>query len=452
MFHAGVTCSDCHDPHTLKLRGNGNQVCLQCHLAQKYDSPSHHFHKLGSAGALCVECHMPSRTYMVIDPRRDHSIRVPRPDLSVKLGTPNACNQCHSDKSAQWAVAAINKWYGHAPIGFQQFAQVLQDATEGAPGAPQSLSGLITNSSQPAIARATALSLLAAYAPAPTEAAIHTGISSDSALARRASSHALSNSDPNQSAAILSPLLVDPVRAVRIETADVLASATRSTLPGDIVAALDHSTKEYVAAQELNSDRPEAHLNLGLLYLRENHPDLAEAELKTALSLDPSFGPAAVNLADLYRQSGRDGEGETVLRDALSHTPDDASVLHALGLVMVRLKQGQKALSLLGDAARLDPANARYAYVYAIALDSAGQRGAATATLERALRVHPYDPDSLAALVGFYEQSGKPAEALSYAQRLSEIEPGNQGVQRMILQLNGELHGSGAAPSANGHK
>jgi Tfp pilus assembly protein PilF len=232
----------------------------------------------------------------------------------------------------------------------------------------------------------------------------------------------------------------------------VLASATRSTLPGDIVAALDHSTKEYVAAQELNSDRPEAHLNLGLLYLRENHPDLAEAELKTALSLDPSFGPAAVNLADLYRQSGRDGEGETVLRDALSHTPDDASVLHALGLVMVRLKQGQKALSLLGDAARLDPANARYAYVYAIALDSAGQRGAATATLERALRVHPYDPDSLAALVGFYEQSGKPAEALSYAQRLSEIEPGNQGVQRMILQLNGELHGSGAAPSANGHK
>ncbi len=120
---------------------------------------------------------------------------------------------------------------------------------------------------------------------------------------------------------------------------------------------------------------------------------------------------------------------------------------------MVRLKQGQKALSLLGDAARLDPANARYAYgTRRIALDSAGQRGAATATSERALRVHPYDPDSLAALVGFYEQSGKPAEALSYAQRLSEIEPGNQGVQRMILQLNGELHGSGAAPSANGHK
>ncbi len=143
---------------------------------------------------------------------------------------------------------------GAAPIGFQQFAQLLQDAAEGAPGAPQSLSGLITNSSQPAIARATALSLLAAYAPAPTEAAIHTGISSDSALARRASSHALSNSDPNQSAAILSPLLVDPVRAVRIETADVLASATRSTL------ALATSSlpwiiprKNMLPLQELNS-------------------------------------------------------------------------------------------------------------------------------------------------------------------------------------------------------
>jgi predicted CXXCH cytochrome family protein len=119
MFREGVTCSDCHEPHSLKLRAEGNNVCLQCHSV-KYDSPAHHFHKVGSTGAQCANRHMPPRTYMVVDARRDHSLRIPRPDLSMKLGTPNACNNCHTDKSAQWASNTVYKWYGHAPSGFQR--------------------------------------------------------------------------------------------------------------------------------------------------------------------------------------------------------------------------------------------------------------------------------------------------------------------------------------------
>jgi tetratricopeptide (TPR) repeat protein len=439
MFHAGVTCSDCHDPHTLKLRAEGNNVCLQCHPAQKYDSPKHHFHKSGSAGAQCVECHMPTRTYMVIDERRDHSIRIPRPDLSLEIGTPNACNQCHADKSAHWAADAMSKWYGQVPAGLQQFADALLAGTEGAPGARQSLSALVVNRAQPAIARATALSLLSAYVPTPTEGPIGMGVAADSALVRRAAARALSNSDPNASSAILAPLLEDPVRAVRIETADVLANTTEAALPSDLIATLDRSTNEYIAAQELNGDRPEAHLNLGLLFLRERKIDRAEVELKTALSLDPSFGPAAVNLADLYREVGRDGEGEAVLRSVLERSPDDASVLHALGLLMVRLKQNQKALALFAAAARIDPANARYAFVYAVALDDTGQAGDAIETLERSIKLHRYDRDSLAALVGFCEQTGKSAEALDYARRLDELEPGNLQVQQTMTRLKRQL-------------
>ena len=430
MYSAGVTCSDCHDPHTLKLRAEGNNVCLQCHLAQKYDSPKHHFHKSGSAGAQCVECHMPTRTYMVVDARRDHSIRIPRPDLSLKLGTPNACNQCHTDKSAKWASDAIRKWYGHAPAGFQQFAEALWAGTEGAPGAQQSLTALVVDPAQPAIARATALSLLSAYALAPTDLPIRDGVADNSALVRRAAARSLSNSDPNQSVPILAPLISDPVRVVRIETAEVLANATAVSMASDLEAALGRSTEEYVAAQQLNADRPEAHLNLGLLFLRERKIDRAETELKIALSLDPSFGPAAVNLADLYREVGRDSEGEAVLRGVLERSPDDASVLHALGLLMVRQKQGGRALALLKAAARLDPASARYSYVYAIALNDAGQTGAAIETLERSLKLHPYDRDSLAALVRFCDQAGQSAEASNYAQRLDQLEPGNPEEQQ----------------------
>lgn len=439
MFHDGVTCSDCHEPHSLNLRGDGDNVCLQCHLGQKYDSPKHHFHKVGSAGARCVGCHMPTRLYMVVDARRDHSIRIPRPDLSMKLGTPNACNQCHVDKSARWASGAITTWYGNAPDGFQQFAEALLAGSEGAPAAPLALRTLVVNRSQPAIARGSALSLLASYDPAATSEAVRAGIADDSALVRRAGASAMSNSNPRQSAVAIGSLLTDPVRAVRIEAARALASAGADALPSGVVAALDRARDAYVAAQELNADRPEAHLDLALLFVRERKFERAETELKSALSLGRSFTPAAVNLADLYREVGRDGEGEAVLRQVLWRSPDDAAALHALGLWMVRDQQNQEALALLAAAARLDPANARYVYVYAIALNDAGQTRSAIATLEDNIKVHPYDRDSLAALVGLCDQTGRPADALTYARRFNELDPGNPQMLQMITKLNGQV-------------
>ena len=423
MFQAGVTCSDCHEPHSLKLRGDGNNVCLQCHSRQKYESPKHHFHPIGSSGGQCVECHMPTRTYMVIDARRDHSLRIPRPDLSVKLGTPNACTNCHAGKSAQWASDSLEKWYGRTPVGFQHFAEALHAGVESAPGAYQALSVLTADREQPAIARATALSMLGTYAPPPTDTAIGTGVADDSALVRRAAARALANSAPATSAAILAPLLSDPVRAVRTEAAEVLAGAPADTFPADVALSFGRATEEYIAGQELNADRPEAHMNLGLLYAKENRFDRAEAELKTALLLDPTFAPAAVDLADLYREQNRDQAGERILYDAIEHSPNDSSLQHALGLLMVREGRRAQALVLLAAAARLDPGNARFAYVYAVALNDAGQTGRAIETLEASVKIHPYDRNSLATLVTFLKQAGNPVKALSYAQRLEKLEP-----------------------------
>ena len=426
MFHAGVTCSDCHEPHSLKLRAAGNNVCLRCHLPQKYDSPTHHFHRAGSAGARCVECHMPTRTYMVVDARRDHSIRIPRPDLSVKLGTPNACNQCHVDKSSNWASDALNQWYAHAPGGFQRFADALHLGQEGGPGAQHALDRLAVDGGQPAIARATALSLLEGYEPAPADSSTHFGIIDDSALVRRAAIQSLSESNMDEGAEALASLLDDPVRAVRIETANALEGAPRNILSGDLARTFDRATDEYIAAQELNADRPEALLNLGALFARNGKFDQAEAELKSALALDPSFAPAAINLADLYRSLDREAEGDALLRKALQRNPGDAVLLHALGLSLVRQNQNEKALGFFAAACRIEPANARYAYVYAIALNDAGQTDAAIRTLTSAIKAHPYDRDSLAALVSLCNRAGQPAKAAIYAQRLAQLEAGNQ--------------------------
>jgi len=423
MYHAGVTCTDCHDPHSLKLRAEGNGVCLQCHSAQKFDSPRHHFHQTGSTGARCVACHMPARTYMVVHVRHDHSMRIPRPDLTARLGVPNACNQCHRNKSAQWASDELRSRYGRAPAGFQRYGETLGAGLQRHPGARQSLELLAANRDEPAIARATALSLLSAYRPSAADGSVRAAVADDSPLVRRAAPLALSNSELLAIVPTLGPLLNDPVRAVRTETAEVLAGAPQASL-GSFADAFRRAMDEYINALLLNADRPEAHLNLGLLYSKQSRLDKAEMELKTALALDPTFVPAAVNLADVYRQQNRDGDGERVLRAAISRSPGDAPLRHALGLLMVRQKRGPQALEQLAAAARMDPGNARFAYVYAVALHDAGRVREALKTLERSLDVHPYDRESLAALVTYLEAAGETDGARAYARRLQELDTG----------------------------
>jgi tetratricopeptide (TPR) repeat protein len=445
MFHAGVTCSDCHEPHALKLRAEGNHLCLQCHSAPKYDSPAHHFHRAGSRGAQCIECHMPARTYMVVDARRDHSIRIPRPDLSLRLGTPNACNNCHTDKSAKWAAASVEKWYGQHPEGFQRFGEALHAGSIDAPGARQLLEQLIANRGQPAIARATALALMAGHFDSVAEVAEHEGAVDQSPLVRRAAARALSGVAPRASADLLSPLLNDPVRSVRIEAAEVVTgtprdgSPTGDSLPTGAGEALGRAIDEYVAAQELNADRPEAHLNLALLFVRQKQYGRAKVELDNALSLDPAFAPAAVNLADLDRELGREDEGERILIDALGRSPGDGSLEHALGLLLVRERREPEALAHLAAAAQLDPANARFAYVYAVALNGAGQTEKAIDVLEDDVRRHPYDRDSLTALAQFYSDTGNQRRALAFANRLAQVDPDNPQVRQLLSKLTSEI-------------
>jgi predicted Zn-dependent protease len=242
----------------------------------------------------------------------------------------------------------------------------------------------------------------------------------------------LPDAEPRADPGALVLLLNDSVRAVRIEAAEALAGVPADALPGDVAAALEKATAEYVAAQELNADRPEAHGNLASLFASEKRFADAKRELTTALALDPSFAPAAVNLADLDRELGREADGERVLREAIVRSPNDASLQHALGLLLVRQGHGPEALEHLAAAARLDPANARFAYVYAVALNDAGRNGEAIDVLDDDVVRHPYDCDALAALVGFYRSAGNPGKAAGYAKRLAELGhacPGPQAAQ-----------------------
>ena len=435
MHAAGVACLNCHDPHSAKLRAEGNALCAQCHLPEKFDVAEHHHHRPSSAGAQCVSCHMPTKNYMVVDIRRDHSLRVPRPDLTVSLGTPNACTQCHADRPAQWAAETVAGWYPGGRQTTPHYGTALRAGRVGAADAEQQLDRLILDRSQPAIARASALPLLAPYASPASEPAINAALGDPDPLVRAAAPRALPGIPPPSFVYATAPLLGDPVRAVRIAAARALAGTDLLALTPEQQTALVKATAELVAAEMVDADRPEAHLNLGLLDLRRRELPEAEKEYRTALRLDPNFVPALVNLADLDRARGMDDEGAELLKRAIAIAPDNADVRYALGLYRVRKHDYPAALDLFRRAHELMPDNARYAYVYAVALNSSGKVPEASAILEQAHQQHPADHDVLMALVSIARDQGDFAAALGHARELLVLDPGNAQLRALVAEL-----------------
>jgi tetratricopeptide (TPR) repeat protein len=423
MHARGVTCADCHEPHGGKLRAaSPDAVCLTCHSAERFAASTHHLHAAGSKGASCVACHMPAATYMVVDPRRDHSFRVPRPDLSAALGTPNACNGCHADKTPKWAAEAIEAVHGKERKGYQRFAEALDAGRRNHPAAQSMLAALAMDPAAPGIARATALRELSQHAGREAYAAIEAGAHSADALVRMAVPEAVGGYPPGARARIVAPLLKDRVRAVRMAAGLALAD-----LPN---AVLD----EYVAAQRYSAERPESRLNLGLLALRRGETAEAEKRYREALAFAPDFAPAYINLADLLRAQGREEEGERVLREGLSRAPRSAELHHALGLLHVRRQRYDAGLAALARAARLAPESTRYQYVYAVALHDRGKPREAVKILEAALRRNPVDRDVLVALAQYQAGLGRREEALAHARRLVELAPADPGLRQLLAR------------------
>jgi predicted CXXCH cytochrome family protein len=435
MFAAGVTCSDCHDPHSAKLRLSVNETCLQCHSSEKYSSVTHHRHEAVTPPLSCASCHMPTKTYMVVDQRHDHSFRVPRPDLSAKLGTPNACNDCHTDKSPEWAASAVDRWHGRNRKGFQNYAEAFTAAWSDQPDAANLLAAVANDSKAPAFARAGAMAELSSRASPASINLARTSFSDPDPMVRIGALDMLEGVPVAQAWPLASSLLSDSNRGVRIRAAALLAPVPTARLSPADREHFERAADEFIAAQRLNADRPEARSALGNFLRQRGQLASAEIEYKAALRLSAQYVPAAINLADLFRQLGRESDGESLLRTALTTSTRDAGLHHSLGLTLVRLKRVDDAIGELGIAAELEPDRARYAYVYAVALHSAGRVERSIAVLKQSLARHPRDRDSLLALISFYRDAGDAASALAVAQQFALAVPEDQNVARLIQEL-----------------
>ncbi|NCF29501.1 MAG: tetratricopeptide repeat protein [Gammaproteobacteria bacterium] len=438
MYRAGVTCSDCHNPHSLKLKAEGNKLCSRCHLSEAFDTPAHHFHTSGTAGSQCVACHAPESTYMVVDPRRDHSFRIPRPDLSAALGVPNACSGCHADKTAEWAANKVVEWHGPARGQSPHYGEVLAAGRRGEPGGEQQLMGITRDPTQPGIVRATALDILGRTLNQDSFAAIHRGLQDEDALVRLAALGSLEAVGPRERVRFAFPLVEDPVRAVRLEAARLLAPVPLEALPAEPRKTLVAAFAEYEKVHKAIADRPESLTSLANFYRDRGEMEIAEATYREAIRRHPSFGPAYVNLADLYRFQGRDGKGEEILRAALRTAPEQADILHAYGLLSIRHQRYAEAAKRLGQAAELRPDIPRYAYIHALALQKIGDAENALVVLRAAHHRHPNDRDILIALATMSRDRGDLESAVKYAKALVKLAPTEPEARQLLESLQAQ--------------
>ena len=446
MFDKGVRCSNCHNPHSTELKAPGNAVCLQCHntagktsiegvdgkglQAKNYDSSEHTRHAMGQPGSQCVDCHMPGKFYMGNDFRHDHSFSIPNPERAQQLGTPDACLTCHPGKAGDKVTAQFKLWSASSAAQVPRYDESLWLIRNGQPGAADALYTQLQRSNLPAIQRATLLAELPLY---PSEQALKLAtedLRHADPQVRESAVRAISAFlPPAERAPLLSPLLGDPVKAVRIVAARDLLGASRNNGLGAAQANWNAAIAEYEAVQQSLLERAEANLNLAMLYQASGRTAEVEGLLRSALKRDPDFYPALVTLVQWLEGNGRVAEAQTLLGDSLKQHPDAALLQHTQGLSLIRAGKTAEAMAPLKKAAQLEPQNAQYGYVLAVALHESGKVDEACVLLEGLLKVQPANRNARLSLIQWYLDSGQEPKAQVLLQGWKKMNMGDPALK-----------------------
>lgn len=457
MHTNGVYCLDCHNPHSVKTLLPGNWLCLRCHNGSFTNAPvidpvahSHHNvfgyspegkltntdllaykpKEIKETGGECVNCHMPQTVYMQRHWRHDHGFTIPDPLLTEQCGIPNACNRCHIDKNADWALDSCVKWYGdkmERPT--RQRAQWIAQARRGDPGARQGLLGLLAGKESP-YWKAVAAGLLGQWANEPlVREALLNALEAPHPLVREQAVHALeplAGAAGSAVAAAVRKRLDDPVRSVRVAA----AWALRADLPTGTAAARDlqHDL-------DINADQPTGQLMEGAFALAKGQVPGAVGHYERAVAWDPNSAPFRHDLAVALSFAGRTRDAVAQLESACRLDPKEAEYEFKLGLAWNELGATDKTLAALERAVRLDPRHARAWYNLGLTRNALGQTEAALEALLRAEALAPNDPQIPFARATILARLGRIAEARAAAERAVEMNPGYTEAQKLLEEI-----------------
>lgn len=450
MFMKDVRCGDCHNSHNLKFIKEGNDLCLQCHRADQYDTYSHHFHKktgrehqaqafnspalnIEGEGARCINCHMDGQYYMGVDYRRDHSFRVPRPDLSIALGVPNACNNCHKDKTAQWSQEFMVKWYGISRP--EHYGTLFAGGNIGDTSVLDELAGVVKDELQAPMVRAAAISTLGNYGTPSAGKVLKPLMGHTDPLIRLYAARSFSPASMEELMDTYLPLLHDPIKPVRIEAAYHLSPITTAITDTLQKTILENGILEYEQSMKYTGDFAASRHNLGNLYRNLGRLAEAEAEYRMAAQIDDKFFPAKVNLANVLNALGKNEEAEKLLREVIKAHPEVTGARYSLGLLLAEMEKFGEAILYLEQATRETPYNGRVFYNYGLLLNQSGDKEKAEAALLKAFGLEPENSSFIYAISTFYLEQGKREKALEYGLLLQKLNPGDASVRQYVEQL-----------------
>lgn len=385
MFTEGVTCLDCHNKHTMKVKTQTNGLCLQCHNAEVYQQQKHTGHSLNSTGSQCVNCHMPEVTYMGVDARRDHSFRIPRPDLSEIYDTPNACVNCHQEQDNKWAEMQLEQWHGKpTPLsdGEQLFINLQHQGW-----LPLAVHlKLINNQDLNEIKRASAIMLLPNSTQQLSELQVQTWVSSSEPLIRLAIARIGHLLPPTERTKSYKNLLDDKYKAIRVAAANHLISSGLEKSP-----SFKKAFDELIGSNEISSWRGEGKLNQSLVHLNKGKRKLAMASLNQAIDIDPYFDVSYVNLADAYRNINDTKNEQLTLSLGIKQNPKSAILHYSYGMYLIRSGDKPSSIAAFANAIKFDQTNPQYVCLYLLALDSVGNTSKAIRELKTVIKRYRYN-------------------------------------------------------------
>jgi predicted CXXCH cytochrome family protein len=433
MFHNYVKCTSCHDPHSMKLKFEGNMLCGQCHDA-KYDSPAHHFHENNTVGSQCVSCHMPSKYYMGNDLRHDHSFRIPRPDQSEKYGTPNTCIGCHTDKSSGWASNAIQKWYGNTRA--YHFSDDLIEGSLMNENSEVFLLNLLKKDSIPAIAQATAVYYLSQINNPQNIPLLLDHMQSNSPIVRVHALKSMLNIPGEYWFDRVLPLLDDPINSVRITAYEVLATIPFSDIPAQYQSSFNTAKYDYENYLTHQLDFPTGKAAMGLYKQRIGEYDSAVRYYESAIDQDSLQQGTRSNLSLVYNQLGENKKSEKVLLEELLINPENGSAAYNLALLYYELGEKGKALTYFEKSTKILADNPRIFYNYGLLLQETGNLEKAFDAFTSGLKINPNDNDLNYILALYFLNQKMAGKAKPYLETLVRNNPGDNRYRELLKSLS----------------
>lgn len=432
MFHNNVRCSNCHNPHSGKLVVIGNDLCMSCH-EPKYNSKEHHFHPIETEGSQCINCHMPVKTYMGNDHRRDHSFRIPRPDQSVKFGTPNTCTSCHTNQSNQWAANAVQQWYGVDRA--YHFSDDLLPGSQFTDRSEGHLLKLLGDTLQPEIARATAVYYMGSIQTQKTADALIKALSDKKPLVRYHAVRALANFPTDVWLQLAFHALTDNVRAVRIATADLYHQVPAEVIPAAARNAYAAANVENLKYLQYQTDFSVGNVMLADYYLQDqDHANAIKLYLR-GLQKDSLINYARLNLSAAYNSIGKNPEALKVLKDAAALDPQNDRIFYNLALLQYEMKDIAAASQNFQYAVSLGSQNPGVYYNYGLLLQQQGKLKEAEQILKRGFALLPQATNINYALAFLYTSQNKVEQARIHAQILFENDPNNPQYAPLLQRL-----------------